>query len=141
MTSFLLDTNVVSEAIRERPNPAVMAWLKQNGARAFIPSIVVAELQLGIELMPQGRRRQDLETWFLGLVQGSFADRILAFDAEAALAFGRIVAGARRSGRPTPVADAQIAAVALVHGLSVATRDVADFAGFGVALVNPFEGG
>jgi toxin FitB len=57
------------------------------------------------------------------------------------LVFGRIVAGARRSGRASPVANAQIAAVVLVHGLSVATRDVADFAGFGVALVNPFEGG
>jgi toxin FitB len=62
LTGFLLDTNVVSEAIREQPNTAVMAWLKQNGARAFIPSIVFAELQLGIELLPQGRRRQDLET-------------------------------------------------------------------------------
>jgi predicted nucleic acid-binding protein len=139
LTGFLLDTNIVSEAIREQPSPAVMAWLERHAVHAFIPAMAVAEMQLGIELMPPGRRRLKLETWFLDLVQDAYADRILPFDTDSALAFGRIVARARRAGRPIPVADAQIAAVALVHNLTVATRDVADFAGFGVALVNPFE--
>lgn len=138
MTGFLLDTNVVSEAMRPEPSTPAMAWLERNAARAFIPTMVIAEVQLGIELLQQGRRRQSLETWFSSLVHGAYADRILPFDTAAALAFARIMALARRNGRPTPVTDAQIAAVALVHGLSVVTRDVADFAGFGVALVNPF---
>ena len=105
-----------------------------------MPTIAIAEIKLGIEMLPAGRRRTSFEDWLSDLLTKVFADRILSFDTAAAWAFGQLVARARRRGQPTPVADAQIAAVATVHGLTVATRDSADFAGFGVPLVNPFEG-
>lgn len=140
MTGFLLDTNVISDTARLDPNPAVTAWLEQRAGQLFIPTMAIAEIKLGIELLPDGRRRRAFESWFTGIVQDGFAQSILAFDTEAALTFGRMTALARRAGRPAHVVDAQIAAVAAVHGLTVATRDIADFAGFGVALVNPFEG-
>jgi len=140
LTGFLLDTNVVSETIKVRPDEAVLIWLARRDEQVFVPTIAIAEIKLGIEMLPAGRRRTSFEDWLSDLLANDFADRILPFDTAAAWAFGELVARARRSGHPTPVADAQIAAVATVHGLTVATRDIADFAGFGVPLVNPFEG-
>ena len=140
MTGFLLDTNVVSETIKVRPDDAVLAWLARRDQQIFVPTIAIAEIKLGIEMLPTSRRRTSFEDWFSDLLANDFADRILPFDTAAAWAFGELVARARRRGHPTPVADAQIAAVATVHDLTVATRDIADFAGFGVPLVNPFEG-
>lgn len=139
MTAFLLDTNVVSETMRRQPSDTVRRWLEEKAGQTFLSTIVIAEVALGVQLMPDGRRRRNLEAWFDKLVHVEFAQRILPFDTEAALVFGSLVARARRLGHPTPVADAQIAAVASVHGLAVATRDIADFDGFGIALVNPFK--
>ncbi len=117
------------------------AWYAAQDVNGlFLSSIGVGEIVSGIEQLPTGRRRSMLEEWLSGLLAVSFVGRVLDFDVDAAIAFGRIFAQARRTGRPAHIADAQIAAVAIVHDLTVATRDLADFASFGVALVNPFEG-
>lgn len=140
MTAFLLDTNAISETIKSAPDPHLKAWIDSVSPwDLYLSSTVLAELSVGVEIMPFGRRRTVLETWYDTIVRLSFRDRILPFDVEAAGLFGQLSAKARRSGRPAHMADAQIAAVAAVHGLTVATRDTADFAGFGVALVNPFQ--
>lgn len=140
MSGFLIDTNIISEGVKPRPQPALADWFKDRSPQSlFLATPVIAELRAGIENLPPGRRRFDLDRWYEDLVAVGFAGRVLAFDESAAFTYGRIVATARRSGRPAHIVDAQIAAIALVHGLVVATRDVADFAGFGVALVNPFE--
>ena len=141
MTKFLIDTNVISESFKKQPHPAVSKWFEgQTPEALFLSTTVIAELRAGIESLQLGRRRADLDRWCEDLVEIGFAGRVLGFDQAAAFSYGRIVAVAKRAGRPAHLADAQIAAVALVHDLSVATRDVAGFAGFGVALVNPFEG-
>jgi toxin FitB len=142
LTGFLLDTNVISELVKPQADARVAAWYGSwPTADLYLSTVTIGELAAGIELMPTGRRRRVLEEWLDDLILVSFAGRLLGFDVETARVFGRLMGLARRGGRPTHIADAQIAAVALAHGLSVATRDVADFAGFGVALVNPFEGG
>ncbi len=141
MTGCLLDTNVVREIVKPRPSPKVEAWYAARSVTDLhLAAVVVAEINAGIETMPTGRRRNVLERWRDELVLATFRDRILPFDAAAADVFGRLMAQAQRAGRPTKFADAQIAAVATVHGFAVATRDIADFAGFGVPLVNPWEG-
>jgi toxin FitB len=141
LKSYLLDTNVVSELIKPHPDFRVASWYAAQDADAlFLSSTGIGEIVAGIEQLAAGRRRSMLEAWLSALLAVHFVGRVLDFDVDAALVFGCIIAQARRSGRPAHIADAQIAAVALVHDLTVATRDVADFAGFGVALVNPFEG-
>ncbi|MEZ5865672.1 MAG: type II toxin-antitoxin system VapC family toxin [Geminicoccaceae bacterium] len=140
MTGLLLDTNVVSEIVKPVPSLQVEAWYAAHSlADLHLTAVVVAEINAGIETMPMGRRRDVLERWRDELVMVTFRDRILPFDLAAADLFGRLTALAKRAGCPAKFADTQIAAVASVHGLTVATRDVADFAGFGVPLVNPWQ--
>lgn len=140
MSGYLLDTNLISELVKPQPDASVTEWYyAQLTDDLHLSTITIGEIGAGIEQLPAGRRRRVLEAWLDDLISVSFAGRLLPFDVEAARAFGRLLGLARRAGRPAHLADAQIAAVAHVHGLTVATRDVADFAGFGVALVNPFE--
>jgi toxin FitB len=139
---IVLDTNVISEPRRPRPEPTVTVWLAgQCFERLYLTATVVGELAHGIAILPPGRRRGAFEAWLLELVHEQFAGRILPFDGDAALLFGQILAAARASGRPADAGDAQIAAVAKLHGMSVATRDIGDFEPLGVAVINPWEGG
>ncbi|MCS6780436.1 MAG: type II toxin-antitoxin system VapC family toxin [Geminicoccaceae bacterium] len=141
MSGCVLDTNLVCEPLRPRPSERVAAWFAaQDPARLFLTATVVGEIAFGIRLLPAGRRRGRLEAWLDRLVGELFADRILAYDREAALLYGALVAEARRAGRMVGTGDAQIAAVAKRHGLAVATRDVEDFETLGVAVVNPWAG-
>jgi len=140
LSGFLIDTNVVSESMRPEMDPRVAAWItRQLPTDIFLSTTTVAELRAGIERLPSSRKRRSLDDWCNRLVNEMFLGQVLSFDLAAALAYGEVVAKARRTGRPAHVADAQIAAVASVHGLAVATRDIADFDGFGIALVNPFK--
>lgn len=142
MNGIVLDTNVISEPKRPRPDPAVRAWFeRQDVERLFLTSTVVCELAEGIERMPPGRKRLDFEAWLRGLIEVDFAGRILAFGVDAALIFGRLVAGAYATGRPPRMGDAQIAAVAAENGMAVATRDVGDFESLGVPIINPWSAG
>jgi len=137
----ILDTNVVSEPKRPRPDPTVRAWLEaQDPDRLFLTSTVVCELAEGIARMPAGRRRRDLEGWLDQLIEDDFQGRVLVLDADAARLYGGIVANAYAQGRPPRMADAQIAAVATRERMAIATRDTADFEAFGVPLLDPWLG-
>jgi predicted nucleic acid-binding protein len=135
--SFLLDTNVLAELRKPRPHPAVVAWYNGVGEEElFLSVLVVGEIQQGVTRL----RRKDppqanaYERW-LGKLRREFADRVLPVSQDVALEWGRLSAG-----DPLPVVDGLLAATALVHGLTVVTRNVGDFKPTGVAILNPFEG-
>ena len=136
----MLDTDLVSEPKRPTPDARVVAWYaRQPVGSLYLTSTVVAELSFGIELLPEGRPRRGFEVWLSERVLHAFEGRILPFDVEDALICGRLLAAARRQGRPVRVGDAEIAAVAIRHGFALATRNADDFARFGVSLLNPWQ--
>jgi toxin FitB len=140
LPGIVLDTNVVSEPKRAVPDPNVVAWYaRQSADQLYVTSTVLAELAFGIELLPAGRRRRSLEAWLGERVISLFEGRILPFDTEDPLVYGRLMAAARRRGRPARVGDAEIAAVAIRHGFAIATRNTSDFADFGAPLLNPWQ--
>jgi predicted nucleic acid-binding protein len=141
VSGIILDSNLISEPRRATPDPAVRAWFEaQDAERLYLTTTVIAELAAGIERMPRGRRRADLERWLQALIAEDFVDRILDFDVAAALIYGKLVAEALARGRPPTVGDAQIAAVARREGMAVATRDVYDFEPLGVRIIDPWRG-
>lgn len=137
---ILLDTNILSELMRRTPNPAVVAWVDaQPRYRLFISAVTRAEIELGVALLPEGRRKAGLRGAAARMF-GDFADRCLPFDEAAAVRYGELVAARAAFGRPISVEDAQIAAIALNGGLTLATRNGADFAGIdGLTIVAPFS--
>jgi toxin FitB len=140
MIGIVLDTCVVSENNKQNPSQMLVSWLNaQRLEFLYLTSTVIAEVAEGIARMPIGRRRRLHEGWLDSLVNSEFSGRILMFDTAAALTFGRIVAASYAMGRPPGFGDAQIAAVAALHGMTVATRDISGFEPFGVPLVNPWE--
>jgi hypothetical protein len=137
---IVLDTNVISEAMRPVPSPAVAAWIaRQNAEDLFTTAITQAEILLGVAILPDGKRKQDLSTAARQIL-ALFMGRILAFDSAAAGLFAEIVAERRRTGRPISAFDAQIAAMARARGMTLATRNVADFDGIGIPVVDPWRG-
>lgn len=137
---IVLDTNVISEGFRVRPDYVVRDWLdRQTPSDLFLCAPVLAELRFGVERLPAGRRRTELDRLVSNAEQDLFANRLLPIDREAAHAFGRIVATRANMGRPIMPMDGMIAAIALANGMSIATRDTDDFTGLGINLVNPFE--
>jgi toxin FitB len=135
----VLDTNVVSESKKPRPSPQVEAWFEQQDPdRLYLTVTVVSELSMGIERLPPGRKRRDLEQWLDDLLEREFSGRILSLDVPAARLAGRLAAAGIAQGRAGNMIDAQIAAVALRHGFLIATRDAEDFAPFAVPIVNPW---
>jgi toxin FitB len=138
--SILIDTNVVSELMKNQGNPAVLSWLaRQALGDLHLAVTTLQELRYGIARLSPGRRRSGLEAGLDDIRQRRFHGRIIDIDQTAALRCGEIRATADRHGRPAGLADAEIAAIALTRSMTIATRDLADFAGFGVALVNPFD--
>lgn len=135
---ILLDTNVLSELTRPRPAPQVVAWLEENEPLLALPTIALAELRYGIARLPAGRRQSSL-LQFWNMTRDRFLGRIFSFDERAAQAYGDIVAAAERAGTPLNVADGLIAAIAIVHGMRIATRDTGDFEVAGAPLVNPWD--
>ena len=137
---IVLDTNVVSEPTRPRPDPRVHNWYRrQNPEALYLAATSLCELAEGVERMPLGRRRRELEVWLDRLLEVEFRGRVLAMDAEAARLFGKLAAAAWAQGRPPNMADTQIAAVAARDGLAVATRNVGHFTAFGVPLIDPWS--
>ena len=138
--STLLDTNVLSELLRAAPEPTVLAWFAaQPAPSAFVSAVTQAEMLLGARQLPAGKRRQALEAALHALFAEDFAGRVLPFDSAAAPHFADCAAARRAAGRPISQFDAQIAAIARHHGMSIATRNVGDFEGCGVTLVNPWR--
>ena len=136
---IVLDTNVLSEGLRPRPDNNMLQWMQSEPITAlFTTTITEAELLYGAALLPQGRRRRSLEAVLAQLLEHRFAGRILPFDSAAAREFADIAASRRRLGRPVAEADARIAAIARSRGAVLATRNIDDFAGCGIDLVDPW---
>ena len=139
MTGYLLDTNVVSETTRSRPNPSVIAFLDQS-PDLWLASLVVHELEFGLRLMPPGQRRERLRMDVSRFLE-RYADRILPVSETAAVWSARLRANAVLAGRPPDLIDTLIAGTAKANGLTIATRNVRDFEGLGVEVVNPWQHG
>ena len=137
---IVCDTNVVSELMKSSPSSAMVAWLEGLTEKdIFITSITVAEILYGIEILPTGKRRDQLLRQAESTFAEDFGGRLLSFDETAAHEYAHIAPRRRRSGRPIPFADAQIAAIARVHDATLATRNTTDFEGCGVRVVNPWQ--
>ncbi len=138
--SFLLDTNVVSEWVKPQPHPGVVAWLAEADEDAvFLSVVTLAELRRGIDRLPGGRRRDRLDVWLRDELPLRFTGRSLRIDEGVADAWGRLVARSEASGRAMSAMDGLIAATAMVHGLTLVTRNVADFRGVLPTIVNPWS--
>jgi predicted nucleic acid-binding protein len=135
---ILLDTNVVSEAMKPEPTASVREWLDAQAAETlFLSSITIAELTFGIGSLPAGRRRDNLASTLEG-VMGLFGPRILPFDTAAARHYGELAVRARAAGRGFPTPDGYIAAIAAAHGFAVASRDTSAFTAAGLSVINPW---
>ena len=134
---YLVDANVLSEATKPRPDPAVIEWLRHNEREIAVDPIILGEIQFGIYLLAAGRRRQRLERWF---AEGVERIQCLVWDSSTGLRWAKLLAELRSSGQSMPIKDSLIAATALVHGLTVVTRNVRDFGNVGVPVVDPFAG-
>jgi hypothetical protein len=136
---ILLDTNVVSETMRRIPDPRVVEWLDAQAAETlYLSTVSLGEALFGIASLPDGRRKSELGLAFDARLAVLFADRLLPFDVAAARSYAAIMSRARASGRLLAVADGQIAAIAMVHGFAVASRDIAPFQAAGVAVIDPW---
>ena len=132
---YLVDANVLSEATKPKPNGKVVDWLLQNEAEIAVDPIILAEIRVGIHLLPTGKRRQRLEAWFK---DGVAKITCLPFGAETGLRWAKLLADLRSAGKAMPIKDSLIAATALLHGLTIATRNAGDFRVAGVKLLDPF---
>jgi predicted nucleic acid-binding protein len=136
---IVLDTNVVSEAMKPEPALSVRDWLDEQVAETlFLSSVTVAELLFGVGALPDGRRKQKLAATLDGLLD-LFEGRILAFDTNAARHYAGLAVKARRAGEGFPTPDGYIAAIATAHGFAVATRDASAFSAAGVPVINPWR--
>ena len=137
--NFLLDTNLISEWIKPRPNPGVVSWLATaDEDRIYISVVTLAELRYGVERLAAGQRRKRLNEWLEDELPQRFGDRVLPIDAVIANTWGQIVARREALGRPIGAMDALIAATAQAHGLTLATRNEADFDSAVSAIINPW---
>ena len=135
--SFLVDTDVLSDPSRPQPSPKVDAWLVAHQSQIYTSAISIGEIKRGIERLPTGAKRNGLEKW-LEAVLASMDGRILAYNSRVAETWGAMMANLERQGRPMPLTDSLIAAIAKRHTLTLATRNTADFAHTGLRVVNPF---
>lgn len=135
---ILLDTNVLSEAMKPEPDPAVRDWLDEQGAETlYLSSVTIAELTFGIGALPEGRRKDGLAAALEGVI-ALFGERILPFDTRAARRYGELAVRARAAGRGFPTPDGYIAAIAAAHDFAVASRDAAAFEAAGLSVIDPW---
>ena len=136
---ILLDTNVISEAMKPVPDDAVRAWLDEQAAETlYLSSVTIAELLFGIGALPAGKRKDRLTEALDGVME-LFADRVLPFDIAAARRYADLAVKARAAGKGFPTPDGYIAAIAASRGFAVATRDTSAFDAAGVAVINPWN--
>jgi hypothetical protein len=133
--TFLVDANVLSEATRPAPDTRVIEWLRRHERDLAVDPVILGEIRFGIEVLPAGVRRRRLDAWF---EQGVARIICVPWDARTGLRWAELLAALRRSGRALPIKDSLIAATALVHGFTVATRNLRDFSKTGVRVVDPF---
>ena len=136
---IILDTNVLSELIKPAPDPNVVHWIGQKPvASLFTSTITQAEIFYGVDLMPESDRKKLLQATVTKMFNELFAGRVLPFDTEAAINYARIASDRRRSGRPISQFDAQITAITRSREARLATRNVSDFEGCGIKVINPW---
>ena len=133
--TYLVDANVLSEATKPSPDVKVLAWLRANEAELAVDPIILGEIRFGIDRMPPGQRRKRFELWF-----GEGVEKLvcLPIDAATGVRWAQLLAKLRASGRAMPLKDSLIAATALVHDLTIATRNTRDFRQAGVKVFDPF---
>jgi len=137
---IVVDTNVISEVMKASPSTRILDWWQRYPvSELFVTTITEAEIRLGIDLLPSGKRRMALSAAAETMFDDQFEGRVLPFDRDAAEEFAKIVAGRRRIGRPISQMDAQIAAIARSRGAAIATRNDGDFEGCGVRVSNPWR--
>ncbi|WP_312681364.1 type II toxin-antitoxin system VapC family toxin [Stenotrophomonas chelatiphaga] len=135
---IVLDTNVVSEAMRPTPSPAVLDWMDRQAAETlYLSSVTIAELLYGVGALPAGRRKQALRSAVDGLIE-LFDDRVLPFNLEAARCYADLAVTARMGGKGFPTPDGYIAAIAVANGFTVATRDAGPFQAAGIDIIDPW---
>lgn len=133
--TFLVDANVLSEPTKPAPDARAVAWLRAHAAECVIDPVILGEMRFGILLLPKGKKRAALEQWFESGITGL---PCLEWEASHGLRWAELLARLRTKGTAMPIKDSLIATTALVHGLTMATRNGADFAKAGVRVVNPF---
>ncbi len=138
---ILLDTNVVTELMRSSPEPAVEAWIAGHPVEElFFSAVGEAELRCCVAVMPMDRRRDRLASEIEGMLREEFEGRVLPFDGAAARAYAEVASVCRAAGRPVPLADCQIAAIARSREMAVATSNVRDFEDMGIDVIDPWSG-
>jgi toxin FitB len=136
---IILDTNVVSEAMKPEPHPAVRVWLNDQAAETlYLSSVTLAELLFGIAALPAGKRKNVLAQALDGLM-GLFRNRVLPFDTDAARRYAELAVTAKVGGRGFPTPDGYIAAIAASRGFIVGSRDTAPYEAAGISVINPWE--
>jgi toxin FitB len=141
VSGFLIDTNVISELVKPRPEANVTTWIEATDESLLYLSVLTfGEIRRGIGVLPQSRRRANLEAWLDKDLRARFENRILSIDQEVADRWGLLTAAARNSGVVLPVIDGLLAATALEHNLTLVTRDTGQIPSMGVAVFNPWEG-
>lgn len=136
---LLLDTNVLSEVTKPSPDANVLGWLDRlDEDRTFISVVSIAEIRRGVALMDEGRRRDSLTEWLARELPQRFEQRVLPVDEAVALAWGDLLGVAKRRGRGLSSMDGLIGATAIAQSLTLATRNIKDFDGFGIDLYNPW---
>jgi hypothetical protein len=135
--TYLTDANVLSEATKPAPNAGVVDWLKKNESEIVVDPFILGEIQFGILLVPAGKRRRRLERWFH---EGIAKVACLPWDAASGLRWAKLLVDLRVAGEAMPIKDSLIAATALVHGLTIVSRNTRDFRKAGVKVLDPFAG-
>lgn len=133
---YLVDANVLSEPTGPQPDARVVEWLSKHERQLAVDPIIVGEIRFGIHLLPAGKRRRRLESWF---DQGIQHVQCLPWETAMGLRWAKLLADLRKAGQSMPIKDSMIAATALVHGLTVATRNTRDFKKAKVKTINPFD--
>ena len=137
--NYLLDTNVLSEPLRPRPDSAVLDWLEHTDEdRLFISVIQIAELSRGVALLPEGRKQDRLKAWLQGDLQDRFEGRLIDIDHQSASLWGELMAKAQKEGWGLSPLDAFLAAIAITHAFILVSRNEKDFVRTGVTLLNPW---
>lgn len=137
---FVIDTNIVSELMHLTPNKNVIVWFNAQEARdLFLPIISLAEIVYGINVLPEGNKKNQLRVNFENFLKLVFEGRLLNFDEPTARSYGDIMTYKKKLGRPMDISDAQIAAITKVHNFTLVTRNTRDFENCGIKILNPFE--
>ena len=140
MTGFLVDTNCISEVVRVKPEPRVLAWIEAaDESLLYLSVLTLGEIRKGLAALPQSRRRSRLETWLEVELQARFSGRILPIDVAVADRWGLLAANAKVSGKTLSTIDGLLAATAIHHNLTIVSRNVSDFTRVPVQVLNPWE--